>query len=115
MTATRRLAAILAADVPAARKARIESESAIDQCDHRIEIFAENRERHCGVGQNARVVPGDLDGPAPKVDPLRADRVPIWGIEVCDQMLTALRRKPQGGAVMRLAGNRLLEQPQRLP
>src|SRR5262249_13713773 len=98
------------ADVPAARKARIESKSAIDQRDHRIEIFAENRERHCGVGQNARVVPGDLDGPASKLDPLWADRIAIRDVEVRGQMLAALRRKPKGGTVTGVAGNGLLKQ-----
>ncbi len=41
------------ADVPAARVARIKSERAIDQRDHRIEVLAGNRKRHCGVGHNA--------------------------------------------------------------
>jgi hypothetical protein len=40
------------ADVPATREARIEGEGAIDRCDHRIQVFAEHGERHCGVGQN---------------------------------------------------------------
>src|SRR3984893_3226649 len=75
------------ADVPAAREARIEGEGAIDQCNHRIEVFAENSERHCGVGQNARVVPRRLDGPPSKVDSLRPDRVPIRGAKACSQML----------------------------
>ena len=50
------------ADVPAARVARIEGESAIDQRDHRIEVFAENGECHCGVGQNTGIVARHLDG-----------------------------------------------------
>src|SRR6266404_5727694 len=103
------------ADVPAAREARIEGEGAINQRDHGINVFAENGERHCGVGQNARVVPRHLDGPPSEVDPLWPDRVPIWGVEARRQMLAALRRKPKGGAVMRVAGNRLVKQRQRLP
>src|ERR1700730_18545562 len=89
------------ADVPAAREARIEGESVIDQHDHRIEVFAENGKRHCGVGQNARVVPGRREGPPSKVDPVRRDRGPIWRVEAWGQMLAGLRRKPEGGAVMR--------------
>src|SRR5262249_1083794 len=59
------------ADEPAARVARIERKSVIDQRDHRIEVFAENSERHCGIGQNARVVPCRLYGPPSKLDALR--------------------------------------------
>src|SRR6516165_6392955 len=58
------------ADEPAARVARIEGKSVIDQRDHCIEVFAEDPERHCGIGQNARVVPCRLDGPASKINPL---------------------------------------------
>ena len=101
--------------MPAARVARIKGEREIDQRDHRIEVFAENGERHCGVGQSAWVVPRRLDGPPSKVDPLRPDRVSIRGVEVYRQMLAALRRKPKGGAVTRVTGNGLLEQRQRLP
>jgi hypothetical protein len=98
-----------------ARVARIEGERAIDQRDHRIEVFAENRERHCGVGQNARVVLRHLDGPAGKADPFGPERVAIRAVEVCRKMLAALRRKPKGRAVIRVAGNGLLKQPQRPP
>jgi hypothetical protein len=83
-----------AADVPAARETGIESEGVINQRDHRINVFAEHGERHCGIGQNARVVPTRLDGPPSKVDPLRSDRVSIRGVEACGQVLAALRRKP---------------------
>src|SRR5215471_12055699 len=72
------------ADEPAARIARIEVKSAIDQRDHRIEVFAENSERHRGIGQNPRVVRRRLDGPASKVYPLRPEHVPIRGVEVRD-------------------------------
>src|SRR6202030_648597 len=56
-----------------------------------------------------------LDRAASEVDPFRPDRVPIRGVEACGQMLTALRRKLKAGAVMRIAGNRLLKQRQRSP
>ena len=69
----------------------------IDRRDHGIEVFAENSERHCGIGQNARVVPRRLDGPPSEVDPLRPDRVPVWGGEACGQMVATLRRKPEAG------------------
>jgi len=80
-------------------KLGLKSESSIDQRDHRIEVFAENGERHGRVGQNARIVPRRLDRAASEVDPFRPDRVPIWGVEACGQVLAALRRKPKGGAV----------------
>jgi hypothetical protein len=41
--------------------------------NHGIEVFAENSERHCGVGQNARVVPRRLDGPPSEADPAETD------------------------------------------
>jgi hypothetical protein len=43
--------------------------TAIEQGDHRIEVFAENGERHRGVGQNARVVTRHLDARRPKSIP----------------------------------------------
>ena len=101
------------ADVPAACEARIESKGVINQRDHGIDVFAEHGERHCGVGQDARVVPRHLDRTPSEVDPPRPDRFPIRGVEVYSQMLAALCRKPKRGAVMRVAGDGLLKQRQR--
>src|SRR5215472_5478715 len=51
------------ADRPAARKAGVECEGAIDQRDHRADILAEISQRQGGVGQGARIVAGCSEGP----------------------------------------------------
>src|SRR5215469_14138711 len=99
-----------AADVPAARIAWIEGESAIDQHDHRIDVLAETGESVRRVSQHARVVSRDLQGTVSKVDSLLPVRVPIRSGRLRDQMHATGCREAKGRAVLRVAGDGLLEQ-----
>ena len=49
------------ADVPPARKARVEGQRAIDQRHHRTDVFAEKCRREGGVGKDTRVVARHLE------------------------------------------------------
>ena len=53
-----------AADVPAAREARVERQRAVDQRHHGADVLAEIGQREGGIRQDARVVAGHLAGPA---------------------------------------------------
>ena len=66
-------------------------------------------------GQDPGILAPHFLCPASKLDPLRPDHVLIRGVEVRGQLLAALRRKSEGGAVMWVAGDGLLKQRQRLP
>jgi len=87
--------------VPAAREARIEGESVIDQHDHRIEVFAENGKRHCGVGQNAtgQFALGRLTmAPPSKLDPCAARiGVRCWSVEACGQNVGSIAPQAEAG------------------
>src|SRR5262249_10415031 len=52
----------IAADVPAAREARIEHQSTLDQRDHCADVLAEPSQCEGGIHQDARVVAGHLQG-----------------------------------------------------
>ena len=104
-----------AADVPAARVAWIEGKSAIDQRDHRIGVFAETGESHCCIGQYARGVSRHPDSPAPEIDAFPPVRIAIRSGGVGGQQHATNRRKAESRAIVRVAGDSLLEQHQRLP
>src|SRR6516162_11053757 len=96
-----------AADVPAARIAWIEGESAINQRYHRVDVLAEKGERHGGVGQNAGGVLRQLHSPAAEVNAFLPGRIPIWSGSVAGQLHAAERRKAARRAVLRVADDGL--------
>src|SRR3981081_1842260 len=67
-----------AARIPAAGKAWIECERAVDQGHHGIDILAEGREREGGIGEDARVVPGHLQRPPPAIGALTTARLQVF-------------------------------------
>ena len=60
-----------AADMPAAREARVERERTVDQPDHGADILAEPRQHIGGVGEDARVVCATSSA-------CRARSMPLW-------------------------------------
>src|SRR5215469_6557949 len=103
-----------ATDLPAAREARVEREGAIDQRHHRTDVLAEIRQRSGGIGKDARIIAGDLQGPPRKIDAL--PRVPggIRAPAVGDESKAAETSPGEGGPVMRIALDCLIEKAQRL-
>ena len=54
-------------------------ERAIDQRDHRIEVFAESGQCHGRICQNPGIIAPQFHGPAPKLYSLVPDRLSIRG------------------------------------
>ena len=66
------------ANVPTAGEARIKGQCAIDQGHHRADVLAEERQRQGGVGEDARVVTGNLEDRRAKSAPLRLFASKSW-------------------------------------
>jgi hypothetical protein len=58
--------------MPPAREARVERQCAVEQCNHRADIFAQIGQRGGGIRQDARVVAGDFQGPPCEAGSLQA-------------------------------------------
>ena len=71
-----------AADVPAARKARVERQRTIGQCRHRADVLAEKREREGGIREDARIVVGLLQCLARQSGSLAAVGLRIFALAV---------------------------------
>src|SRR6516162_6674660 len=105
-----------AAPIPAKGKARIEHESAIDQGKGRIDILAETAEHYGCATKDTRVVGGDAQGLTGKIN----RRAPVFlfsamiGPIVIFEVDPVGRRQGKSRTVTRLAGDRLIEQVERL-
>src|SRR6516225_9038924 len=51
------------ADIPAARKARVEHERAVNQRHHRADVLTEEHKGKRSIGQDPRVIPSHLQSP----------------------------------------------------
>src|SRR5215813_5164583 len=78
-----------AADSPAAREARVECQRSVDQRHHRADILVEIGQRLGGIGQDARVVAGHLQGSPGEIGALEAVRCRIFAPTVKKQPNTA--------------------------
>ena len=104
-----------AADVPAARVARIEGESAIDQRDHRIDVFAETGERKAASASTPGSFPATPTARRAKSMPFCGSH-PRSGAEASvTNRMQQIAAKRESRAIVRVAGDGLLEQRQRLP
>jgi len=105
-----------AAPIPAKSKARIEHEGAIDQGKGRIDILAETSEHYGCATEDTRVVVGDAQGLTGKIN----RRAPVFlssamiGPIVVFEVDPVGRRHGKGRTVAGLAGDRLIEQVERL-
>jgi hypothetical protein len=103
------------ADVPAARVAWIERESAINQRDHRIDVFAETGESQCCLNQYAGSVLRHPDSPSSEIYAFLPDRVSVRSGGVGCQIHATVRREAESRTVVWVAADSLLSKRQRLP
>jgi hypothetical protein len=89
-----------AADTAAPREARVKRQCAIHQCHHRADVLAEIGQRQGGIGKDARVIAGHLQGSLANAGPFRrcASRSSLRSSK--KQPLTAHRRQGESGPVV---------------
>ena len=102
-----------AADIPAAREARVERQRTINQRHHRTDVLAERGQREGGIGKGARIVAGNLQGAPGEIGALAAIRLGVLARTIGTQPLTADRGPSEGGPVTRVALDRLFEETER--
>src|SRR5215467_5028738 len=95
--------------MPAAREVRVEGERAIYEGSHRNDVLPETGKRKGSVGQDTRVVSGNRQGTARKLDALLSIRVPIRGGAVADEVHAPVSCQGERRSKMRIASDRLLE------
>jgi len=103
------------ADVPPARKARVERQRAIYQCHHRADVLAEMRERQGGIRKDAWVLTGDLQGAPSEIASLVAVALRVLARTIGAHPQEADRCPGECRPVARVAFDRLLEKTERRP
>jgi len=104
-----------AAPEPAKREARVQHESAVDHRQSGIDTLAETPEHHGGAAEDTRVVGGDAQGLAGKINRRAAVFLLLSVIDpiVVFEVDPVGRRQGESGTVARFAGNRLAKQVER--
>src|ERR1700736_3254743 len=67
----------VAADIPAAGKARVKRQGTVNQRYHSPNVLAEIRQRHRGIRKDTRVITGHLQSPPGEIGALAAIRLGI--------------------------------------
>src|SRR5437588_11694187 len=94
---------------PTASKARVESEATIDHAEGDIDVLAKISERERSDG-NLGVVGGEPDRPSSQIDTRATVCLQIIDPAVHFELLVTKGCQGEGGAVMRIAFDRLPEQ-----
>src|SRR6516164_5587484 len=81
-----------AAQIPAAGEARVDHKRTVDQPDHGTDVLAEIGQHEGGVGEDARVVFSDLQGPTCEFDGLATACLRCFDPAVSDEVEMADRR-----------------------
>src|SRR5215470_14134504 len=98
-----------AADVPGARKIRVEREGAVDQCHHGADVLTKIGQRLGSIRQDARVVTRHFEGSPGEINALQTVRLRIAAATVKKEPKTAIRGPGERGPVTRVASNRLFQ------
>src|ERR1700730_13312460 len=102
------------ADVPAARKIRIQRQRTINQRHHATDVLAEIGKRKGGIRQDSRVVTGHFQGSPCEISALQTVHLRIFAPTVHKQAITAVSGPGERRAVTRIARDRLLRKTERL-
>src|SRR5882757_309796 len=95
---------------PAASKARVEGERTLDQSYGDIDVLAKIPEHERGTGKDIGVIRRGPERPAGQVDTLATAGLPVVRPAICVEQVVTVGRQGEGGAVMRIAFDRLPEQ-----